>query len=74
MLGNVAPVREVILAAMKLGAVIIPTSTLLQPADLADRLARGARTRSSAGASGRCSPATRRMSPVDPGSLMGITD
>jgi acetyl-CoA synthetase len=41
MLGNVAPLWEVILAAMKLGAVIIPASTLLQPADLADRLVRG---------------------------------
>ena len=35
MLGNVVPLWEVILAAMKLGAVIIPASTLLQPADLA---------------------------------------
>jgi acetyl-CoA synthetase len=41
MLGNVVPLWEVILAAMKLGAVIIPASTLLQPADLADRLVRG---------------------------------
>jgi acetyl-CoA synthetase len=41
MLGNVAPLWEVILAVMKLGAVIIPASTLLQPADLADRLVRG---------------------------------
>ena len=41
MLGNVAPLWEVILAAMKLGAVIIPASTLLQPADLVDRIARG---------------------------------
>jgi acetyl-CoA synthetase len=41
MLGNVAPLWEVILGAMKLGAVIIPASTLLQPADLADRLVRG---------------------------------
>ncbi|HEX6526244.1 MAG TPA: AMP-binding protein [Streptosporangiaceae bacterium] len=41
MLGNVAPLWEVILAAMKLGAVIIPASTLLQSADLADRIARG---------------------------------
>ncbi|HEU5390326.1 MAG TPA: AMP-binding protein [Streptosporangiaceae bacterium] len=41
MLGNVAPLWEVILAAMKLGAVIIPASTLLQPADLADRVVRG---------------------------------
>jgi acetyl-CoA synthetase len=42
MLGNVAPLWEVILAAMKVGAVMIPASTLLQPADLADRIARGA--------------------------------
>jgi acetyl-CoA synthetase len=42
MLGNVAPLWEVILAAMKLGAVIIPASTLLQPADLVDRIERGA--------------------------------
>ncbi len=41
MLGNVAPLWEVILATMKLGAVLIPASTLLQPADLADRIARG---------------------------------
>jgi acetyl-CoA synthetase len=41
MLGNVAPLWELILAAMKLGAVIIPASTLLQPADLADRIVRG---------------------------------
>ena len=41
MLGNVAPLWEVILATMKLGAVIIPASTLLQPADLVDRIARG---------------------------------
>ena len=41
MLGNVAPLWEVILAAMKLGAVIIPASTLLQAVDLADRIPRG---------------------------------
>ena len=41
MLGNIVPLWEVILAAMKLGAVIIPASTLLGPADLADRIARG---------------------------------
>jgi acetyl-CoA synthetase len=41
MLGNVAPLWEVILAAMKLGAVIIPASTLLAPADLTDRISRG---------------------------------
>jgi acetyl-CoA synthetase len=41
MLGNIAPLWEVILASMKLGAVIVPTSTLLGPADLADRIERG---------------------------------
>ena len=41
MLGNVVPLWEVILATMKLGAVIIPASTLLQPADLVDRVTRG---------------------------------
>src|SRR6202167_16968 len=41
MLGNIAPLWEVILATMKLGAVMIPSSTLLQAADLADRIPRG---------------------------------
>ncbi len=42
MLGNVEALWETMLAAMKLGAVMIPASTLLQRADLEDRLARGA--------------------------------
>src|ERR1700674_4381266 len=37
MLGNVLPLWEVMLAAMKLGAVIIPATTLLTRGDLADR-------------------------------------
>src|SRR5579872_1370115 len=41
MLGNVAPLWECMLAAMKLGAVIIPATTLLSRDDLADRFARG---------------------------------
>jgi len=41
MLGNIVPLWEVMLAAMKLGAVVIPASTLLQPADLTDRILRG---------------------------------
>src|SRR5215471_15988808 len=41
MLGNIAPLWEVILAAIKLGMVIIPASTLLSPDDLADRIDRG---------------------------------
>lgn len=41
MLGNEAPLWETTLAAMKLGAVIVPATTLLTSADLADRLGRG---------------------------------
>ena len=41
MLGNVVPLWEVMLAAMKLGAVVIPASTLLTQADLLDRFERG---------------------------------
>jgi len=41
MLGNQVELWETILAAMKLGAVIIPATTLLQPADLRDRVERG---------------------------------
>ena len=41
MLGNVAPLWECMLAAMKLGAVVIPATTLLTRDDLLDRFARG---------------------------------
>jgi acetyl-CoA synthetase len=41
MLGNAAPLWECMLAAMKLGAVIVPATTLLTRSDLADRFARG---------------------------------
>jgi acetyl-CoA synthetase len=41
MLGNQVELWETILAAMKLGAVVIPATTLLTPADLRDRLDRG---------------------------------
>jgi acetyl-CoA synthetase len=44
MLGNVVPLWETMLAAMKLGAVIIPATTLLTPVDLADRFERGRAT------------------------------
>jgi acetyl-CoA synthetase len=42
MLGNVPQLWEVMLAAMKLGAVVIPATTLLTRDDLADRIGRGA--------------------------------
>jgi acetyl-CoA synthetase len=41
MLGNVAPLWECMLAAMKLGAVIVPATMLLTHGDLSDRFARG---------------------------------
>ena len=42
MLPNAVPIWEVMLAAMKLGAVVIPATNLLTPEDLQDRLERGA--------------------------------
>ena len=41
MLPNSVPIWEVMLGAMKLGAVIIPATSLLTPEDLRDRLVRG---------------------------------
>jgi acetyl-CoA synthetase len=41
MLGNQVELWETILAVMKLGAVIIPATTLLGPEDLVDRVERG---------------------------------
>ncbi|HWB50691.1 MAG TPA: AMP-binding protein [Stellaceae bacterium] len=41
MLGNVVPLWEVMLAVMKLGAVVIPATTLLSRNDLIDRFDRG---------------------------------
>lgn len=41
MLGNEVPLWETMLAAIKLGAVVIPATTLLTPEDLVDRVERG---------------------------------
>ena len=41
LLGNVVPLWETMLAAMKLGIVIIPATTLLTREELCDRLERG---------------------------------
>jgi acetyl-CoA synthetase len=41
MLGNIPPLWETMLAMMKLGAVIIPATTLLTANDVGDRIARG---------------------------------
>jgi acetyl-CoA synthetase len=41
LLGNIVPLWETMLAAMKLGVVVIPATTLLTPDELRDRLDRG---------------------------------
>ena len=41
MLGNVVPLWDLMLATMKLGAVMIPATTLLTQSDLRDRFTRG---------------------------------
>jgi acetyl-CoA synthetase len=41
MLGNQVELWEVLLACVKVGAVVIPATTLLAPADVRDRIARG---------------------------------
>src|ERR1700754_2991907 len=41
LLGNVVPLWETMLAAIKLGVVVIPATTLLTPDELSDRLERG---------------------------------
>ena len=79
MLGNVAPLWEVILAALKLGLVIIPASTLLSPEDLADRIGRGevrhvvTETAQKDKFAGLLDAAARRWTPilVEPGARYG---
>src|SRR4051812_32744527 len=44
LLGNVVPLWETMLAAMKLGVVVIPATTLLTPDELSDPLHRGRST------------------------------
>ncbi|ABD88632.1 AMP-binding protein [Rhodopseudomonas palustris] len=41
LLGNVVPLWEIMLAAIKLGLIVIPATTLLTPDELRDRLERG---------------------------------
>ena len=58
MLGNQVELWETMLAAMKLGAVVIPATTLLGRADLRDRIDRGRRATSS------CARPTRASAPA----------
>ena len=67
MLGNVAPLWECMLAAIKLGAVIIPATTLLNRDDLADRFARG-RVRHVVAAADSAPPSSPTCPATTPGS------
>ena len=51
MLGNQVELWESMLAIMKLGAVIMPTTTAVGPADLVDRISRGGSSHSGSGSS-----------------------
>ena len=64
-LGNVAPLWEVMLACIKLGAVVIPATTLLGPRDLADRVERG-KVRHVVDRVGRHRQVRRRARRLDP--------
>ncbi len=66
MLGNELALWEMMLAAMKLGAVVIPATTLLTADDLRDRIERG-RVR----ACRRRAARTRRSSPTWPATTPG---
>jgi acetyl-CoA synthetase len=71
MLGNVVPLWEVMLAAMKLGAVVIPATTLLSANDLADRFERGraayvVTTSEEAGKFAAIDPSVTRIAVGDP--------
>ena len=55
MLGNQVELWETMLAAMKLGAVVIPATTLLAESDLRDRIDRGNAKHVS------CAPPTRQV-------------
>ncbi len=63
MLGNIVPLWEVMLASMKLGAVVIPATTLLASTDLADRFDRG-RARHVVTTSGETRPSSTAWTPA----------
>ena len=65
MLGNQVELWETLLAAMKLGAVVIPATTLLTAADLRDRLDRGGARHVVVGGRGR-RPLRRRRRRLHP--------
>lgn len=68
MLGNEVPLWETMLAATKLGAVMIPATTLLSGADLADRIDRGRVRMVVTNDTG-----AEAVSGLDPATLSGVT-
>jgi acetyl-CoA synthetase len=68
MLGNEVPLWETMLAAIKLGAVVIPATVLLSGDDLADRLQRGKVRFVVTNAAGAA-----KFSELDPAAIAGIT-
>jgi acetyl-CoA synthetase len=75
LLGNRAPLWVAMLACIRLGAVMIPASTLLSAADLADRLDRGAVRGIVTGSvdAGKFGPETASMIRVSVGATEGWT-
>ncbi len=67
MLGNEVPLWETMLAAIKIGAVLIPATTLLAGDDLADRMTRGAVTMVITNATGVAS-----VTDLDPALVDGV--
>ncbi len=76
MLGNQVELWETLLAAIKLGAVTIPASTLLGTADLADRIDRGhvAHIVTAAEHTGRFGPLADQLTRVSVGLVDGWHD
>jgi acetyl-CoA synthetase len=73
LLGNVAPLWVAMLGCIRLGAVMIPATTLLSAADLADRLDRG-RVRAvvaGAGDTGKFGPETESLVRISVGAADG---
>ena len=63
MLGNQVELWESMLAVMKLGAVLLPTTTAITAADLADRIARSRARHVIANASDTAAWRMRRAAP-----------
>ncbi len=73
MLGNEVALWETMLAAIKLGVVVIPATTLLAGADLADRIQRGNTSMIVTNATGAASVDRLDATTIDSDTMDGIT-